>query len=184
MKMRCLAVFLTLLTNSYSGPPDFDGVMVSQGKIYFALREDPAVASKWIKLGDRVSDYVLTSYDREKETLSLDLKGKSVQLLLKTGSVRSGPRAAPTIELLKALPVAGDVSQNQILDLLTRLRDQRDDTARKLAGVEARALKEPEPKRTEMVKEWRRRLELEDANLEYATDNVIAHWRDESRSAK
>ena len=167
-----------------AAPPEFDGVMTSQGLTYFAVRPDAVVAMRWIKLGDVADGYTLKSYDKTTETLTLVRNAESIQVVLKTGSVRPAPRAKPTIDLLSHVIEKGDISQQVALDLLTNLRDRRDDSARKLVEVEARAAKEPEPKRTELVREHRRKLELEESNLEYYTDEVIAHWRDETRSSK
>jgi len=188
MKLRVGLMFLVLFsTDAFAAPPDFDGVMASGGINYFALRQEPSVAIKWIKLGDFAGDYLLKSYDREKQTLSLTHNGESVDVLLKTSLVRSGPnfaRSGPTIAFLASLTAKGDVSHQAILDMLSTIRDRRDETAGKLAAVEAKAAKFPEQQRTEMVKEWRRKLELEEENLEYYTDQAIAHWREESRSSK
>jgi hypothetical protein len=185
MKLHVAAFCLALVcADMVAAPPEFDGVMASQGVNYFALRPDPSRTIKWIKLGDSLGDYILKSYDQEKETLSLSRNGESVEVVLKTGSVRSAPRSGPTIELLKGLKENGDVSQTALLNMLTSLRDRRDETARQFAELEARAMKESEPKKTEMLTQFRRKLELEEANLEYYMDKVIANWRDESRPSK
>jgi hypothetical protein len=139
---------------------------------------------KWIKLGDAAGEYTLKSYDKNTETVTLVRNGESIEAVLKVGGVRSAQRSKPTIDLLAEVIKKGDISQQVILDLLTNLRDRRDESARTLAEAEARAAKVPEPKRTELVHELRRKLELEEANLEYYTDQTIAHWRDESRSSK
>jgi len=188
MKSLLAACLLaSLCKNVCAAPPEFDGVMASQGTIYFALREEPEVAIRWKKIGDRTGSYLVKAYDKEHETLSLSRDQELVAVKLKVGKTRPAPspgKSGPTIELLNALIAKGDVSHQMILTALTAIRDQRDTTARKLAEAEARATKEPESKRTEMLKEFRRRLELEEANLEFYTDQTIAHWAEESRTAK
>jgi hypothetical protein len=64
--LRAALLFPALIATTAATPPEFDGVMTSQGTIYFALREDPTVATKWIKLGDNIGGYVAKSYDKNR----------------------------------------------------------------------------------------------------------------------
>jgi hypothetical protein len=181
MKIRCAALFLAaLLTNACSAPPEFDGVMVSQGTTYFALREEPAHASKWIELGGSVGNYVLKSYDTLKESLSLTRNGTNIEVMLKIEAVRSGP----TIELLKAVITKGDATRHVELQALEMLETRRNDTAHKLADWETRLLKDPDSAKADMVVNLRRKLELEEANLEYYTERMLGVWRKEVKSSK
>ena len=191
MKLFLIAL---LVVNVCSAAPQFDGVMASKGETYFALRADPSSPTKWVKLGDHVAEYALTSYDKTKETLPITAEGATIELVLKTGSVRPGETQPgqtqpavpvffkPTFELLKKLVNDGDLTREVEVQLLGNLERMRNGTAAKLAVLETRA--GTDTKKLADLSEWRRRLQLEDDNLEHYTEQMLQAWRAQLKTGK
>ena len=180
MKLFAALLIAALVTHTLAATPEFDGVMASRGTTYFAMREAPTQGTRWIKLGDRIGSYRVSSYDQPKETLSLTSDEGETLVVLKPGAVR----AAPTVQLLQTLVTNGDDIQTYVLRALRELEQRRDQTAATLVEWEARALKQPSAKSNDMVVNLRRKLELEEANLAYYIEKMLEASRNELRGSK
>ena len=172
MKTRLISILLAICSASVSlAAPEFVGVLVSQGVTHIAMRSDSTGDTHWVKIGDFMGEYRVRSYDPKKETLSLQRGEAEIELALKSASVQS----APTLTLLESLVKAGDKNLEGALQQARQLEDRRNNTAAELADLEIRAAKEPS--RSETVKQMQRKLKIEEANLEFLYQSLLAAAR-------
>jgi hypothetical protein len=171
----CAGIFFLLFaTRQCFGSPEFVGVLASSGATYVAMRADPASSVTWVPIGGSVGEYRVVSYDPRREVIVL-LRGRTeIEVPLKSASVQS----ASTLALLQDLVRNGDVGLISSLESLRMLDARRNTTAAELADLIARAASDPSL--NERVSDARKRLRIEESNLERFYQALASTVRDKA----
>ena len=172
MKLRSILLCLMLgLASVCFGSPEFIGVLVSQGVTHLAVRGESQGRMHWVKIGEEFDGYRLKLYDSQRELLILQRGDSEVQVALKSAAVQP----APTRVLLESLVKAGDANLRAALDQAKQLEDRRDETAKRLSKLEAQTGSQVE--RVSVVNEVRRKLKIEEDNLEFFYQRLMEEAR-------
>lgn len=173
MKWLRYAAGLGTLVAVVAAKPEFVGMMVSQGMTYVAVREEEGARARWVKIGDDVGGYRVTSYDPVRETLQLRKADTELELTLKIAAVEP----TPTRELLESL-VKGDPELQYQLEALKYLADRLHRTDENIA----RALKDPTA--SETVGQLRRVRALDQRNLELFSQRLYEVARSRAKAGR
>lgn len=94
------------------------GVMAIGDGYMFSIYDTARKTSSWVKLNDRGHDFVVKNYDPQRDVVTIDYQGRSLNLTLRTAKVVSAPvQALPTPALASPpapapQPIGGPVVLN------------------------------------------------------------------------
>ncbi|MBI4626544.1 MAG: hypothetical protein HY736_25410 [Verrucomicrobia bacterium] len=74
---------LLLLATAVRAQVEFSGILAMPGKTLFALTNTATSKTEWVALHDRFAGFVVTSYDRPTDTLTLLRNGTATRVRLK-----------------------------------------------------------------------------------------------------
>lgn len=86
---RFFLLIVLFAANRISAEVQFLGVMGDSKRTYFAVRPDEAVATEWVRVGEKVGSFTVASYDAETEALTLRSDGQSVVLKMPSAQVKT-----------------------------------------------------------------------------------------------
>lgn len=87
-----LVVAVLSLGSRLGAEPKFLGVLgTANDGMFFAVSPTDDAPSKWLRIGDRIADYVLSAYKPKEEQLVLRKGAEELVLALKVAKVREGP---------------------------------------------------------------------------------------------
>jgi hypothetical protein len=72
-----------------AGPLELRGVVFENGAYSFSLYDDASHESAWVRLGEGGHSFVARSFNRERDTLTVDYQGRSVVLTLPPAKMAS-----------------------------------------------------------------------------------------------
>jgi len=71
------------------------GVMAIGDGYMFSIYDTARKTSSWVKLNDRGHDFVVKNYDAQRDVVTIDYQGRSLNLTLRTAKVVSAPAIQP-----------------------------------------------------------------------------------------
>jgi hypothetical protein len=82
------------------------GIMAIGDGYMFSLYDTARKTSSWVKLNDRGHDFVVKNYDAQRDVVTIDYQGRSLNLTLRTAKVVSAPvvQTAPAASALTSPP--------------------------------------------------------------------------------
>ena len=72
-----------------TGPLELRSVIFEDGKFAFSIYDQGSRESKWVKLGESGNPFVARSFDRERDTLTVEHQGRSITLTLQPARMSS-----------------------------------------------------------------------------------------------
>ncbi len=165
--LRVPFILALIVTSCVFAGPEFSGILTLGGKTYLGLRDDDGKPFEWRAVGEEVGEFRVTSYEDSTETVTLTRGGSAIKLRLKGAAVES----LPTVGLVERLALSGDTKLEKLLPNLKKLEGLRDKTLSAIAEVESRGASEE--KAWDQLSGLRRKLKIEEDNLEYFVRDIV-----------
>lgn len=67
------------------------GIMAAGDTVMFSIYDTTRRASTWVELNEAGRDFIVRSYDQDRDTVTIDHQGRTLTLALKTAKVGSAP---------------------------------------------------------------------------------------------
>jgi hypothetical protein len=77
------------------GPLELRGVVFEDGGYLFSLYDQATRESTWVRLGETGQPFVARSFNRERDTLSVEYQGRMIELVLQPAKMATGGQPPP-----------------------------------------------------------------------------------------